>query len=136
MICDKLSVDLNPYGFDPDDVYYGDRMPTKFPAVTVEVVDVQYNVRFTARTEYNFAAYLMVYYGRYADAEATRLAADVKAEQVKDVMNSDIQWKDGGGNQRLIKGWVTRLQPGYATRNKTLLYVARITWEAMSLAPL
>jgi hypothetical protein len=136
MLQSGLATSLIPYGFAANDVYYGDRDPTKFPAVTIEVVDMPIDVRFTSRTVRKFAAYLMVYYGRYADAEATRLAADIQAENVCKVLNADPQWKDSGGNQRLIKGWVTRLQPGYAKRNNAILYAARITWEAESQAPL
>lgn len=136
MIVDKLQVDLVPVGFQAEDVYYGDRDPVNFPAVTVEVVDKQIRVRNLGRTELQFAAYLLVYYGRYDPAETARKQSDQKAEQVVDVMNSDYQWRDGSGNQRLIKAWCTRLEPGYATRNRSVLYVSRITWEAMSMAPL
>ena len=136
MLQTGLSTGLIPYGFAANDVYYGDRDPVKFPAVTIEVADMPIDVRYVGRTVRRFAAYLMVYYGKYTDAEATRLAADQTAENVCKVLNLDPQWHDGGGNQRLIKAWVTRLQPGYARRDNAILYVARITWEAESQAPL
>lgn len=136
MLVDGLVAGLPAYGFDTDSVYYGDRMPTKFPAVTVEVADNPIEVRYVTRTVRNFAAYLMVYHGRYNAAETTRKAADVNAENVAKVLNVDPQWKDSLGQQRLVYSWVTRIQPGYAKRDNAILYVARLTWEAQSQAPL
>lgn len=136
MLQTSLATTLIPYGFAANDVYYGDRNPTKYPAVTIEVADMPIDVRYTSRTVRRFVAYLMVYYGKYSDASATRLAADQIAENVCRALNIDPQWRDVGGNQRLIKAWVTRLQPGYAKRDNAILYVSRVTWEAESQAPL
>lgn len=140
MIVDRLNVDLPALpgdDFRSDSVCYGDRNPPWFPFVTVEVVDLQIDVRFVSRTNRNFAAYLMVYYGKYGDQEATRVAADQCAETVCDTLNAaGPQWPNGLGSQRLVKSWVTRLQPGYARRDNALMYVSRITWEALSQSPL
>lgn len=136
MLKDELSVRLVPYGFDPDAVYYGDVDPVKFPTVTLEVADNLIDVKNIARAERRFAVYLMVYYGRYDPQEAARLAADQLAENVCRALNTDFQWHDSNGNQRVIKGWTTRLQPGYAILNRSRVYAARITWEALSQAPL
>lgn len=136
MLKTELSTRLVPYGFDSDAVYYGDVDPVKFPTVTLEVADNKIDVKNLARAEREFAVYLMVYYGRYSPQESARLAADQLAEDVCAVLNQDFQWKDSGGNQRVIRGWTTRLQPGYAIRQNSRLYAARITWEALSQAPL
>lgn len=136
MLKTELSTKLVPYGFDPDSVSYGDGDPVKFPSVSIEVADNKIEVTQISRAQREFAAYLMVYYGRYDAQQPARLAADQQAENVCRVLNQDFQWKDSGGNQRLIRAWVTRLQPGYAILNRTRVYAARITWEALSQAPL
>lgn len=136
MLKNELSTRLIPYGFDSDAVYYGDVDPVKFPTVTLEVADNKIEVGNIQLAKREFAVYLMVYYGRYSPQESARLAADQLAENVCRVLNTDFQWKDSGGNQRIIRGWTTRLQPGYAIRTNSRLYAARITWEALSQAPL
>ena len=136
MIVDKLKANAVTLGVAAVDVYYGDRDAfTDYPAIAVEIVDSTVDVMPGYRGKYRFAAYVMVYHGKYSDAEALKKAADIFGERVRDVLNSDPQWKDVSLNQQLISAWVTRLEPGYARRG-SLVYATRITWEALSQAPL
>jgi hypothetical protein len=141
MIQTKLIADTpdipSPPSLGPVDVLYGDRDSlAHLPAITIEMVDKKSNVTPFLVDKASYAAYIMVYYGRRGDPEASRLAADQFAEEVVKILNEDPQWPDGVGAQRLIKGWVTRLEPGYARRGGDNIYAARITWEALSQAPL
>lgn len=136
MLVDDLKAGAATLGIAEQDVYYGDRTNIiDFPAIAVEVFDRPVVVRFTRRTEVKFAAYVMAYFARYEDNETLRKAADEFSEKVVEYLNRDPQWKDVSDEQRLIWGWVTRLEPGYAKRG-SVVYAARITWEAGSQAPL
>jgi hypothetical protein len=137
MIVDKLKAETATLGVPVKDIYYGDRDAfTDYPAIAVEVIDNPVEVKPPSyRGKYRFAAYIMVYFGQYSDAENVKKEADEFGELVRDVLNEDPQWKDIGGNQQLIAAWVTRLEPGYARRGSRV-FATRITWEALSQAPL
>jgi hypothetical protein len=104
-------------------VMYGDQMRIdKTPTVCVAAS--------TARSDggsqyldWEVPIFFLVYHGQVQDTQNNQRQCDQLAEALRDFLHTDPQ---AGGN--VIHGWVTTMEPGWATRSRTLMRMHRLTW--------
>ena len=115
----------------PEDVTYGDQ--DKIPRTPFLCVESGPKTRTidgkgaSGRTENNFTVFIMCYISNIRSVQENREDADLFAEQIEALLHSDVQL---GGI--VIHGFVTSIEPGYATRSGALMRVARITWQGLT----
>lgn len=113
------------------DVWYGDQnLIPRYPAVAVEAGPFTRQlagIGGKGRTDNQIRVLLLVYSAKIADVQTTRKATDILSETIMDKLHEDITM----GNT-VIHGFVTAIEPGYATRGGTLMRTTRITWEGFT----
>lgn len=115
------------------DIFFGDQanMPHS-PTVCVEPGPVRSEYQgapFVTNNE--LTVYIMLYHskvslpaGSLQDAAKESISL---AQQIRDLLHEDKTIKG-----RVLHGFVTNLEPGYATRGGSLWRSTRITWQGMS----
>lgn len=113
------------------DVWYGDQnLIPRYPAVAVEAGPFDRTlagIGGKGRTENRIRVLLLLYLAKIADVQVTKKQTDELAERIMDKLHEDITM---GG--LVIHGFVTTIEPGYATRGGTLMRTTRVTWEGLS----
>lgn len=113
------------------DVFYGDQMLIpRTPAVCVEAGPLNRElsgIGGKGRTTNTITVFLLCYIARIQDMQLTRREADEFAEKIMDILHQDVT-RSG----LVVHGFVTGIEPGYATRGDTNMRAARITWTGMT----
>lgn len=122
-------LDDNKSYIDVQDVYFGDqeRVP-RTPCLSVEPGNKsrEYNGA-PRRFQVTLDTFIMVYVEKIQDMAAnTRLVLAI-AERVEEVLHADSTL-----GKRVISSFVAESESGYATRDRTLLRAARLTFRATS----
>ena len=111
-------------------IYYGqqDLIPD-YPAIVVEsgTKDRGLIDGSTRRFEIILRCTIFVYIGKVQSSEVTEAEAEQLAEQVEDVLHTDMTI----GNS-VVFGYVTQSTPGVALRQQTMIRTIRLTWEGQS----
>lgn len=112
------------------DVCYGDQQRIHVtPLACVEPDAKNTNLKGAPRTvDRIFTIYVLLYHAAVTSPQVNRRDADVTAEAVETLLNSDAQM---GG--LVIHSMVENLESGYVTRNNTLFRASRITFRARSM---
>lgn len=79
------------------------------------------------RTEINFEAYVIIYFGSLSDTQTIRRQCDLIAEAVEARLHS----RPTCGNL-VISSLVSNLESGVANKGGTLMRATRLTWTAKS----
>jgi hypothetical protein len=113
-----------PAGSDPSIFYSDQTLIPVTPTVCVESGPKLRDLRNTGFASTNtFTVYVMVYHGKLQDEQVNKKECDQFAEAIEALMHTD---KQAGG--LMYNGWVERIDPGIARRNKSLFRVSRLTW--------
>lgn len=120
---------LDDPALELEDVFYGDQtLLPRLPAACVEIGSKTRDIQgVNLMTLNTFTVYIMVYHGRVADAQVTKLQCDQKAEQIEAALHQDVRFGD-----LIINGFVQEIDPGYAMRNNSLYYTTRMTWQGLT----
>lgn len=122
-------LDSNKSLVNVEDVYLGDqeRVP-RTPCLTVEpgTHSRDYNGA-PRRVAVSFEAYIMVYVQKIQDSAANVKLLLATVKLVEQVLHADNTL-----GKRVISSYVAEVEPGYATRDKTLMRAARLTFRAAS----
>jgi hypothetical protein len=109
--------------------YYGDQ--EKVPVTPVAIVETGDKLRelngVPRRTKVTMTLYLMIYHSKVQDTQISRREVEALAEAVELLLHAD---RTLGG--LVIHCMVTTIEPGYATRDRTMLRASRLTFEATS----
>jgi hypothetical protein len=77
--------------------------------------------------------YILVYYAKVQNTEANKLEGEVMAENTVKFLDDNLTLTDVNGlDPKVIHGWCTEIDPGYAVKDGTLWHAVRITWQGMS----
>lgn len=116
---------------DEKHITYGDQQ--KIPATPFLTVESGPKVRELTgiggkgRTDNRFTVFILCYISAIRSVQLNREDADTFAEAVELILHSDVTL---GG--LVVHGYVTSIEPGYATRSGELMRVARITWQGLT----
>lgn len=124
---DKLRIPDN----DPSYIYYGDRQ--LIPATpAISVVPGPYTrsisgVGGKGRTDNNIRVFFLCYIARLDDSSELARDVDLFGETLMDILHENVTL---GG--LVVHGFVTAIEPGYATRSGTYMHACRVTWEGLT----
>ena len=116
---------------NPDLIYYGDRQ--LIPATpAISVVPGPYTRALSGmggkgRTDNNIRIFFLCYIARVDNSQELAKDVDLFGEVLMDILHEDITL-DG----LVIHGFVTAIEPGYATRSGTYMHACRVTWEGLT----
>lgn len=112
-----------------EDVWYGDQnMIPRTPAAAVEPGSKTRAWSGTSsQSENRFSIDVIIFHSRLEDVNLTRKEALEQAEQVEELLHSDLTM---GG--LVIDSLCTAVEPGYAERGNLLLQATSVTWEGRS----
>lgn len=114
-----------------EDVWYGDQnLIPRYPAVAVEAGPFNRDlsgIGGKGLTDNRIRVLLLLYLAKIQDVQVTRKATDELAERIMDKLHEDVTM-----NGTVIHGFVTAIEPGYATRGGTLMRTTRVTWEGLT----
>lgn len=129
----KLMLENQSITLGLKDVFYGDQdLIPQFPAAAVEGQNLSERPSDTGFSKMNeFQVLVILYHSKIQDNQTTRREADLYAEAVKAVLNSDRQL---GG--LVTHCWVSSTDYGYAVRSGVTIRAARILFEAVAKGPM
>ena len=111
------------------DVWYGEY--SAIPHTPSLAVDPRNKSRTVTETGHmcrnDFSVVLTLFHSRLSGPQVVMKECLTFAEKVEDALNADRKLGD-----LLIYSYVERVETGYATRNKTLLKAAQISWTGFS----
>lgn len=113
------------------DIYWPDQQKIpRTPCVCIDSGDYQRTltgIGGKGRTDNTFVVVLMCYLCKVQDIQLTEQSVEDFAEGIMDALHADVTL---GGV--VTHGFVTRIEPGYASRANTLYRTARVTWEGLT----
>lgn len=117
-------------------VFYGDqdRLPTT-PTVCVETGNTARPLAGAPQAvQATHTCYILVYFGSVQSEQDNKLEAEQCSERIVAYLDDNLQLKDLAGlDPKVIHGWCTEIDPGYAVKNdRTLTHAVRITWQGIS----
>jgi len=112
-----------------EDVWYGEQdLIPRTPAVCVEPVDIDRTWSGTStQTENKFQVHIILYVSTLKGAQTMRRETDKLAEQIADLINSDVNL---GG--LVLIGFVDKIEAGYNIKQGKLMWSSRLTWSALN----
>lgn len=112
-----------------EDVFFGDQqLIPKTPSVAVEPGPMARELTgLPFRTDNTFTVFLIIYHSKVQGSQITRKECLEYAEAIMALLHTN---KTMGDN--VIHGYVTSIDPGYATRGGTLMMSTRLTWSGLS----
>jgi len=116
-------------------VFDGDRsLVSETPCISVIAGDKLRQLYATGlQTKVEFTVTLMLYHKRIQPEEVNEREVQELAETIEDFLHLYPNQTLGG---LVVFGMVTRVEPGYATRQTSVMRTTRMTWEAQSRASL
>lgn len=122
-------LDENKSYIDVEDVHFGDqdRLP-RTPCLSVEPGPQSRDYNGAPRRfQVTLDAYVMVYVEKIQDVGSNVRLLLATVKRVEEVLHADSTL-----GKRVISSYVAETEPGYATRGKTLMRAARLTFRATS----
>jgi hypothetical protein len=115
-------------------VFYGDvALIPKVPAVAVQPGSRRRTFNQTGlQYEIVFQTLITVYHSQLSDIQDVTKDVDELAEEIEATINAARLLPDGDGAQRIIHGYISEVEPGYATRGTSLFVAHRLTHTAIS----
>lgn len=110
------------------EVYYGDQtLIPVFPAVVLESYPKDRTIRVTHKFDLTIRVGITIYHDKVQSTTVTKKEAEELAEAVEAVLQEDMTM---GG--LVLFGFVTRVEPGVAIRQREMIRASRLTWEGRS----
>jgi hypothetical protein len=124
----KCQAAAGTLGISANNMYYGDqtKLP-KYPALCVEPgpKDQDYKGGFRV-LNIQFTVYVILYLGVVQSVQLNAVQVDQTADLVETLIHSDPSFKVGGV-QKLIDIVVKKVEPGYATKENSIVRANRLT---------
>jgi hypothetical protein len=120
-----------------EDVWYGDtELIPRYPAVAVESgPKARRWAGAPFRMDVEQLVYIIIYHCRIQDTQITKKDCDIVAELVETELhkfaNRGLPTEDYPEGL-VIQGWISNMDPGYATRSGVLYRATRMTWTGLS----
>jgi hypothetical protein len=129
LLLNKFAANAATLGINAVDMFYGDQTQLPhYPALCVEPGPKDQDYRGATRLlNIQFTVYVIVYLGVVQSVQLNAVQVDEVSRKVETLIHQDPTLKNGGPDQKLIDLLVKKVEPGYATKEKSIVRASRLT---------